>query len=89
MNKKPIIVVAGEPYSIFLEIFFKSLKTTIIKNPIILIGSQKLITKQMLKLKYDFNINLISEYKLDFSDIDVCRLNPNFDKLMKESGYAK
>ena len=29
------------------------------------------------------------EYKLDFSDIDVCRLNPNFDKLMKESGYAK
>ena len=29
------------------------------------------------------------EYKLDFSDIDVCRLDPNFDKLMKESGYAK
>ena len=29
------------------------------------------------------------EYKLGFSDIDVCRLDPNFDKLMKESGYAK
>ena len=29
------------------------------------------------------------EYKLDFSDIDVCRLDQNFDKLMKESGYAK
>ena len=29
------------------------------------------------------------EYKLDFSDIDICRLDPNFDKLMKESGYAK
>ena len=29
------------------------------------------------------------EYKLDFIDIDVCRLDPNFDKLMKESGYAK
>ena len=75
MNKKPIIVVAGEPYSIFLEIFFKSLKTTIIKNPIILIGSQKLITKQMLRLKYDFNINLISEYKLDFNLIDNKKIN--------------
>jgi len=31
VNKKPIIVVAGEPYSIFLEIFFKSLKTTLLK----------------------------------------------------------
>ena len=75
MNKKPIIVVAGEPYSIFLEIFFKSLKTTIIKNPIILIGSQKLIIKQMLRLKYDFNINLISEYKLDFNLIDNKKIN--------------
>ena len=75
MNKKPIIIVAGEPYSIFLEIFFKSLKTTIIKNPIILIGSQKLITKQMLRLKYDFNINLISEYKLDFNLIDNKKIN--------------
>ena len=42
MNKKPIIVVAGEPYSIFLEIFFKSLKKNI-KNPIILIASKNLL----------------------------------------------
>ena len=36
---KPILIVAGEPYSIFLEIFFKSLKEKKIKkikNPIIL-----------------------------------------------------
>ena len=26
MNYKPIVIVAGEPNSIFLEIFFKSLK---------------------------------------------------------------
>ena len=26
MTTKPIIIIAGEPYSIFLEIFFKSLK---------------------------------------------------------------
>ena len=26
MTTKPIIIVAGEPYSVFLEIYFKSLK---------------------------------------------------------------
>ena len=29
MNKKPILIVAGEPYSIFSEIFFKSYKKII------------------------------------------------------------
>jgi len=29
------------------------------------------------------------EYRLDFSDIDFCKLEPNFDKLMKEENYAK
>jgi len=29
------------------------------------------------------------EYKLNFNDIDFCRLEPNFDKLMKEENYAK
>ena len=26
MKTKPIIIIAGEPYSVFLEIFFKSFK---------------------------------------------------------------
>jgi ribosome maturation factor RimP len=29
------------------------------------------------------------EYKLNFNDIDFCKLEPNFDKLMKEENYAK
>ena len=29
------------------------------------------------------------EYKLNFNDIDFCRLEPDFDKLMKEDSYAK
>ena len=42
MKNKPIILVAGEPYSIFFEIFFKSLKENQLehKNPIILIASK-------------------------------------------------
>jgi hypothetical protein len=26
---------------------------------------------------------------LNFNDIDFCKLEPNFDKLMKEENYAK
>ena len=52
MKNKPIIVVAGEPYSTFLEIFFKSLKSTVVKKiPIILIASKKNLIGQMKKLK--------------------------------------
>ena len=29
------------------------------------------------------------EYKLNFDDLDLCRLEPDFDKLMKEDSYAK
>ena len=43
MNYKPLIIVAGEPNSIFFEIFFKVIKRKI-KSPIILIASKKLDT---------------------------------------------
>ena len=39
MVYKPIIIVAGEPNSIFSEIFFKSLNIKKFKSPIILIAS--------------------------------------------------
>ena len=47
---KYILVVAGEPNSIFLEIFFKSLKKLNIKKPLILIASHRLVELQMKKL---------------------------------------
>ena len=34
MKNKPIIIVAGEPFSIFLEILFKSKKKFRSRNPI-------------------------------------------------------
>ena len=58
MNYKPILVVSGEPNSVFLEIYFKTLKKYHPKNPLILITSYKLLILQMKKLKikkkYDF-----------------------------------
>ena len=60
MNFKPILLVAGEPNSIFLEIFFKSIKKSINKNPLILIASHKLVKLQMKKLNFKKKIKLLN-----------------------------
>jgi len=60
MNKN-IIIVAGEPYSVFLELLFKSIKLKKIKKPFILICSKKLLSSQMKKLNYNFKINSINK----------------------------
>ena len=63
-NYKPILVVAGEPNSIFLEIFFKSIKKIKIKNPIILICSFKLLSLQMRKLNIKKKIRIIKHEEI-------------------------
>jgi len=63
MNFKPIIIVAGEPNSIFFEIFFKVIKNKI-KSPIILIASKKLILKQAKILKKKIKFNVIYDLKI-------------------------
>ena len=42
MIKEPIIIVAGEPNSVFLEIFFKAIEKNKYKRPLIIIVSKKL-----------------------------------------------
>jgi len=61
VNFKPIIIVAGEPNSIFFEIFFKTINKNKFKSPIILIASKKIILKQSKILKNKINLNLINE----------------------------
>ncbi len=61
MNKKPILVVAGEPYSIFSEIFFKSFKKVNFKRPLILIASKKLFEKQMKKMNFSYQFKEIDK----------------------------
>ena len=50
MNYKPLLIVLGEPRSVFIEIFLKAYKKLRkkIKRPIILIGSSKLLEKKNL-----------------------------------------
>jgi len=57
MKIKPILIIAGEPNSIFLEIFFKAIKKKNINNPIILIVSKDLFFKQMKQLGFNYKID--------------------------------
>tara|TARA_B110000971_G_C19921580_1_gene459450 strand:+ start:34 stop:999 length:966 start_codon:yes stop_codon:yes gene_type:complete len=75
VNNKPIIIVGGEPYGIFFEIFFKSKKKINLKRPVILIASKKLILLQMKKLGFNFKINTIDENKVNFDLLDKKKIN--------------
>ena len=52
MSYKPIILVAGEPNSIFFEILFKILKKKKIKSPLVIIASHRILSLQMEKLNF-------------------------------------
>ena len=94
MKNKPIIILNGEPNSIFLEIFFKSLKNKNYKSPIILISSYELIKFYMKKLKFNKKINIIdfnnfNNNKLIRNSINLInvkfKLNKNWNKISKKS----
>ena len=87
MIYKPIIIVLGEPYSVFSELFFKYLKSSKkkLKNPIIVIGCEKLLNKQMKKLKYKFKFNQVESANIKYTNLDNKKINIvdikfNFDK---------
>ena len=85
MNSNPILIVAGEPYSIFSEILFKSLKKNRFKKPLILITSFNLIKDQAKKLNYKCSINLINEnfknHELKKNTINLINVNFNYKKI--------
>ena len=99
MNNKPIIIVGGEPNSVFLEIFFKSLKSNKYKSPLIIICCKELLEKQMKKLNFFFKINTISKTfskfnKLDNKQINLVNIDYKFDNCFekisnKSNNYIK
>ena len=99
MKNKPTLIVAGEPNSIFLEIFFKSLKIKKYKSSLILICSLELLEFYMKKLKFKKKIRLLDpynlrKYKLDNSFINLINVkyisNSSFKKISyKSSSYIK
>ena len=82
MKIDKILIILGEPNSIFSEVLFKYFKNTklnSIKKNIILIGSYELIIKQMKILNYKFKINLISNIrKSKKNKINMINVNYKF-----------
>ena len=72
-NNNPLLIVLGEPNSVFSEILFKSYKKKIIQKfnrPIVIIGSENLLKEQMKFLKYSIKTKKINT-------IDLKNLNLN------------
>ena len=99
MYYKPILIVAGEPNSVFLEIFFKSIITNNYNNPLIIIVCKKLLAEQMQKLGFSYKINLINPNRINFQKINnktiniidiEYNFNNAFEKISKKSNdYIK
>ena len=92
MNNKPIIIVAGEPNSIFSEIFSKALKKYKPKKPIILIISKKLLTKQLNLIKAKLEINIIDKKKffrkkINLKKINILDVDYKFNKPFEKVSY--
>tara|TARA_B100001027_G_scaffold47277_1_gene31045 strand:- start:938 stop:1867 length:930 start_codon:yes stop_codon:yes gene_type:complete len=60
VNFKPILIVPGEKKSIFFEIFFKSIKSTKIICPLVLICNKKILSKETKRYKFKKKIEVVS-----------------------------
>ncbi len=92
MKNKYILIVLGEPYSTFSEILGKYfLKKKKFKNKkIIIIGNKNLFKKQLIKLKYNLELNQIKDLKgaknniINIINIDF-KFKKIFDKVSTKS----
>ena len=89
MNYKPILIVAGEPNSVFLEIFFKSIQKNYYKSPLIIIVCKKLLIEQMDYLDFNFKINQINLDNVNFEKlnnkkINIVNINYNFENTFEK-----
>ncbi len=82
MKNNHIIVVSGEPKSIFLEIFFKALKYKKYKSPIILICNKNFLISHIKKINLKkkiriLELHLLNKYKLDNNCINLIHIELN------------
>ena len=83
MNTNIILIILGEPNSTFSEILFKFFKSKIFKKlnkKIVLIGSHKLLLKQMNKLNYKIKLNEISKINNSLEKLNIFNVNYSFKK---------
>jgi len=93
VNNKPVLIVLGEPNSVFSELLFKVYKNKSsqkINRPLVIIGSEKLLKAQMKNLKYFINIKKIKFSKitkLNKKSINIIDVEYNFKKAFDKISY--
>ena len=93
MKNKPILIVAGDPNSIFFEILFKSYKYYKVKSPLIIIASKNLLETQIKKFRFKKKIRVIdiqslNKIKLDNKKINLIDVKINHKQTFKNN-YIK
>ncbi len=88
MKSKPIVLVAGEPNGVFLEILFKAIKKKY-KSPLILICCKKILIKQIKLFNIKKRIKIFEKKQIDdvkFSNKYLNIININL-KTSKNTNY--
>ncbi len=86
MNSNPILIVPGEPKSIFFEIFFKSIKITKIDSPLILICNKKDLYQEIKRFNFKQRIdeldkNFINKKKINKKKIYFINISDKTSKV--------
>ncbi|MGL3827108.1 4-hydroxythreonine-4-phosphate dehydrogenase PdxA [Candidatus Pelagibacter communis] len=89
MKIEPIIIVAGEPNSIFFEIFFKVFKKNNFRNPLVLICSKKTLMSQMTFFKYNFNVKVLKIKNIKFYNLNNKSINIIDVKFQQKKVFEK
>ena len=86
----PIIIVGGEPQSIFLEIFLKSIsKLKYKKIPIVLISSKNLLKINIKKFKKNIKLNELNNNltNIETDKINLININYNGFSFSKKNNF--
>ena len=75
MNFKPIIIIAGEPNSVFFEILLKIIRNNKFKSPIILVCSKKILIKQSKVLRENIKFNQLYENQIYSKKVKLSKFN--------------
>jgi len=75
MNKKTILIVPGQPKSIFFEIFFKTLKKNKFKSPLLLICCKYQLINQMKIFKFKKRLKILTPKSFEYSKINNKTIN--------------
>ena len=78
MNFSPIIIVGGEPQSVFIELLLKTIKK--INNSIILISSKDILRKNINRFNLNFELNELNKNLTNFKKNKINLININYNK---------